>query len=165
MTPEAKFRDPEIHCSKFGDLSDTCCQLQRPPVNFPHVFLVIPEKMMKFPGKEHIILSWCASYINTISLCKIFFIIYIFGYGRTNRRKSQSERATGLRLLGLAHSGVAHRLLGVTSWVARLVRGSSWVQVATSGGGYRLCPSSAFSCKLQLSISTSNTGSQAFMEV
>jgi hypothetical protein len=151
--------------SKFGDLSDTCCQLQRPPVNFPHVFLVIPEKMMKFPGKEHIILSWCASYINTISLCKIFFIIYIFGYGRTNRRKSQSERATGLRLLGLAHSGVAHRLLGVTSWVARLVRGSSWVQVATSGGGYRLCPSSAFSCKLQLSISTSNTGSQAFMEV
>jgi hypothetical protein len=22
MTPKAKFRDPEIHCSKFGDLSD-----------------------------------------------------------------------------------------------------------------------------------------------
>jgi hypothetical protein len=34
MTPEAKFRDPEIHCSKFGDLSDTRRQLQGPPVNF-----------------------------------------------------------------------------------------------------------------------------------
>jgi hypothetical protein len=36
MTPEAKFKDPEIHCSKFGDLSDTSCQVQGPPVNFSH---------------------------------------------------------------------------------------------------------------------------------
>jgi hypothetical protein len=34
MTPKAKFRDLEIHCSKFGDLSDTRYQLQGPPVNF-----------------------------------------------------------------------------------------------------------------------------------
>jgi hypothetical protein len=34
MISEDKFRDPEIHCSKFGDLSDTSCQVQEPPVNF-----------------------------------------------------------------------------------------------------------------------------------
>jgi hypothetical protein len=34
MTPEAKFRDPEIHCLKFGDLSDIRRQLRKPPVNF-----------------------------------------------------------------------------------------------------------------------------------
>jgi hypothetical protein len=28
MTPEAKFRDPEIHYLNFGDLSDTGCQVQ-----------------------------------------------------------------------------------------------------------------------------------------
>jgi hypothetical protein len=39
MTPEAKFRDSEIYCSKFGDLSDTRCQVQGPPVNFTLFFL------------------------------------------------------------------------------------------------------------------------------
>jgi hypothetical protein len=34
MTHEAKFRDPEIHCLKFGDPSDTSCQVQAPPMNF-----------------------------------------------------------------------------------------------------------------------------------
>jgi hypothetical protein len=34
MTHEAKFKDLEIHCSKFRDLSDTGCQIQGPPVNF-----------------------------------------------------------------------------------------------------------------------------------
>jgi hypothetical protein len=37
MTPEAKFSDPEVHCLKFGNLSDTSCQVEGPPVNFsPH---------------------------------------------------------------------------------------------------------------------------------
>jgi hypothetical protein len=34
MTPEGKFMDPEIHCSKFGDLNNTSCQAQGPSVNF-----------------------------------------------------------------------------------------------------------------------------------
>jgi hypothetical protein len=34
MAPEAKFRVLEIHCSKFGDLSDTNCQVQGSLVNF-----------------------------------------------------------------------------------------------------------------------------------
>jgi hypothetical protein len=45
MTPEAKFRDPEIHCSKFGDLSDTSCQVQGPPVNFSPPYFDEEEKL------------------------------------------------------------------------------------------------------------------------
>jgi hypothetical protein len=41
MTPEGKFRDSEIHCSKFGDLSDTSCQVQGPPLNFSLYFAII----------------------------------------------------------------------------------------------------------------------------
>jgi hypothetical protein len=47
MTPEAKFRDPEIHCSKFGDLNDTRRQLQGPPVNFSPTtgyLLLVPRR-------------------------------------------------------------------------------------------------------------------------
>jgi hypothetical protein len=40
MTHEAKFRDPEIHCSKFEELSDTRRQLQGPPVNFSPDFCI-----------------------------------------------------------------------------------------------------------------------------
>jgi hypothetical protein len=40
MTPEGKFRDSEIHCSKFRDLSDTSRQVG-PPLNFSLYFAII----------------------------------------------------------------------------------------------------------------------------
>jgi hypothetical protein len=52
MTPEAKFRDPEIHCLKFGNLSDTSCQVQEPPVNFSHQNNPRKKVFFKKKGEE-----------------------------------------------------------------------------------------------------------------